>query len=101
MTTTTKAAPTDTGACGERAGYSRHRVAGEQPCRPCMDANNAANQARRRRLRPRPPMPAAVPLTPRSPFGRLAALPVLHRFRGVSQCRDCFGWWDDPRHVVL
>lgn len=43
--------PADTGACGEVAGYSRHRRRGQHPCGPCGKAHSTAVAARRAKRR--------------------------------------------------
>ena len=93
-----RAEPTDTGRCGESAGYDRHRKRGEHPCRACKDAKCARQKRYRRRKPPRYPHVPAKPLPPYAhPY---AGQDVMHDFRPMSpaQCVDCFGWRDDPRH---
>ncbi|MEU8264448.1 hypothetical protein AB0C02_27980 [Micromonospora sp. NPDC048999] len=96
--TVEKSQPTDTGRCGEYAGFERHRRRGELACGPCKNADTAYRQANQaaRKSRPLPPMP--LPPT----FGRYAALDVPHDFAGddLSQCVACFGWRNDPRHPL-
>ncbi|MFI1195499.1 hypothetical protein ACH4T9_19890 [Micromonospora sp. NPDC020750] len=105
-TTIERRPPTDTGRCGEDAGYKRHHAAGEDPCEPCQVAHRQAL----RRYRARTGIPKitsadreaarrALPLT----SGRLAGTQRRHLFRPLthSQCAECWGWRDDPRHPVV
>ena len=106
MSTATMLPPTDTGRCGTNAGYQRHRKRGEAPCRPCKDGKRAHARA----LESRPALAAytardrelarnAPPLT----SGRLACSALPHQFRPMSrsQCGECWGFRDDPRHLVV
>lgn len=105
--TQTKLPPTDTGRCGEYAGYQRHQKRGETPCEACLkskrdyeSANGAARRAARRRDTPVDKR-GAHPLSERSVFGRFAGRQVMHPARLVDgQCVECFGWPCDPRHPV-
>ncbi|KXK63380.1 hypothetical protein AWW66_03440 [Micromonospora rosaria] len=98
-------APTDTGRCGERAGYVRHRRAGEHPCEPCRRASSTSTADYRSRIRRRGVSAIdrriaeqALPLT----SGRLATTQIPHRFRPLtsSTCAECWGFRDDPRHPL-
>lgn len=97
--TVEKNPPTDTGRCGEYAGFQRHRRRGEEACQPCRDANTAYGQAAEAARASRPLPPMRLPAT----FGRYAGQGVLHDFAGddLSQCAECFGWRNDPRHPVV
>ena len=108
MTAPTKLRPSDTGACGTPAGYSRHYRRHEDPCEPCRQARIVDRRAYReaaaalRALRP-PDLTGAKPLP--SGLGRFAGVYVPHAFRqlgpsmGATQGVDCFGWIDDGRHL--
>ncbi|MEU4781056.1 hypothetical protein [Micromonospora sp. NPDC023633] len=96
------AAPTDTGVCGTLRGYHRHRNANQRPCQPCRDEYSqtraaAAGWVARTEA-------AARPLPPK--LGALAGTDVGHEFAptaptmGLPQCRWCFGWSDDVRHLA-
>jgi len=63
---TDKLPPTDTGRCGEYAGYRRHRHRGQHPCTPCAQAAADYDRARRAHTRkPRPPKPQPVEEDPK------------------------------------
>lgn len=93
--------PTDTGRCGEPAGYGRHRRRGEHPCRPCTVARTAQIAACRPRRTVGLSAQGARPLSPMQVFGRIAGRGLPHGFQGpdISQCEACWGWRDDPRHL--
>jgi hypothetical protein len=71
--------PTDTGACGEYRGYSRHLRKGEQPCPACTDAKNRARQQLRNGTRVTPAL---------RPCGTDAAY-KRHVAHGEEACAAC------------
>lgn len=100
--TATKLPPTDTGRCGTYPGFQRHHRRGEQPCGPCREARNAYQFQWKAGLGPRRlSTEGAKPLPPFAhPY---ACRDVMHDFRPLSwtQCADCLGWRDDPRHPLV
>lgn len=77
--TSPKLPPTDTGACGEPRGISRHRRRGERPCERCVKADNARRSTVRAGQRSRPPL---------KPCGTEAAY-KRHRHHGEEACARC------------